>query len=156
MTRNDEAKPKQTRRRRATYVKRIEFRITDAQLDVATRARDAAVETTGRKITLSDIARAAFEDGCKSIIKAVQSTPARSGTADVRASEALERFTDEMQGLRTEIRRVGHNVNTMTKVANRTGMVSDDLEDVKAQLDMLDGRLVRIAEAAVDRTTWED
>lgn len=57
----------------------------------------------------------------------------------------VDGLIDGVQELRTEMRKVGHNVNQMAKVAHQTGQVTGDLDDVKRQLEAIDGRLVELA-----------
>lgn len=157
MTGNDEAKPKRTRRRRRTYAKRVELRLTEQQLDFITEARAAATEATGRNVSLSDVIRSAVEDGCKSIVDAMRSVPPRSGDRD-RVADAIEGFAEEQRQLRRDLRVMGNNVNQIAKVANASGEievgVSATLEEVKARLNEMDGRLVRIARATHEHSTW--
>lgn len=158
MAGNDEAKPKRTRRRRRTYAKRVELRLTEQQLDFITEARAAATETTGRKVSLSDVIRTAVEDGCASIVDAMRSVPPSGGDRD-RVADAIEGFAEEQRQLRRDLRIMGNNVNQIAKHANASGGLEDGvsatLEEVKAQLNEMDGRLVRIARATHERSTWQ-
>lgn len=157
MTGNDEAQPKRTRRRRRTFAKRVELRLTDRQLDFITEARAAATEATGRNVSLSDVIRSAVDDGCKSIVDAMRSVPPRGGDRD-RVADAIEEFAEEQRQLRRDLRVMGHNVNQIAKHANASGGledgVVDTLEEVKARLNEMDGRLVRIARATHEHSTW--
>lgn len=158
MTGNDEAQPKQTRHRRRTYAKRVELRLTQKQLDSITEGRAAATERLGRKFSLSDIIRRSIEDGCKSIVAAMRSMPPNGGDRD-RVADAIEGFAEEQRQLRRDLRIMGNNVNQIAKHANASGGLEDGvsatLEEIKAGLTEMDGRLVRIARATHDRSTWQ-
>lgn len=157
MTGNDEAKPKRTRRRRRTFAKRVELRLTEQQLDFVTEARAAATEATGRNVSLSDVIRSAVEDGCRSIVGAMRSVPPRGGDRD-RVADAIEEFAEEQRQLRRDLRVMGNNVNQIAKHANASGGLEDGvvdmLEEVRARLNEMDGRLVRIARATHEHSTW--
>jgi hypothetical protein len=155
MAMNDSAQPKQKRQRRSTYAKRVEIRLTEAQLDLAEQARAGASATAGRDVTLSDILRTVLVDGGKAIAAAASKAPTRSSADGDRIAETLDGFAEEQRLLRTEIRRIGHNVNALTKIAHQTGAAVDDLGEVKKQLAVLDERLVDIARAAQEHTSWE-
>lgn len=156
MTMDDEAQPKRTRKRRRTYAKRVELRLTESQLDLAKRARSAAIESAGRNVTLSEIVRSSIDDGCKSIIKSMRTAPARSGADGARLEEAFTALTDEIQAIRSEVRRVGHNVNAMAKIAHATGRADGDLSEVKEQLAAIDARLLEAATTAVTHMAGDD
>ena len=147
MTTNDEAQPKRRQRRR-TYAKRIELRLTEKQLEMVTEAREVFRRETGRSVSLSDIVRNAVEDGCAKLSAAARGDNVTSPVAGGAVSdEVLARFTDEIEETRTQVRRIGHNVNAMTKVAHTTGEVPADLREVRAQLDALQERLSGIEDA---------
>lgn len=148
MTTNDGAQPKKRRRRRSTYPNRFEVKLTDKQLEMVTEAQEVSLRATGRKVSLSDIVRNAVEDGCAKLSAAVRGDNATSPVAGGAVSdEVLARFTDEIEETRTQVRRIGHNVNAMTKVAHTTGEVPADLREVRAQLDALQERLNGIEDA---------
>ena len=66
MTQNDEAQPKQTRRRRATYPERIELRLSTQQRDRAEAlCAELNARSRGRRYTLSDVVRQSLDDGCQ-------------------------------------------------------------------------------------------
>ena len=130
VTMPDEAQPRRRGGRRAIYPKRVELRMTRAS------------EATGRTVTVSDIIREAVEDGCRRLAREQAQASARRGGADPGVVDGL---IDDVQELRTEMRKVGHNVNQMAKVAHLTGQVTGDLDDVKRQLEAIDGRLVELA-----------
>src|SRR5699024_12695560 len=54
---------------------------------------------------------------------------------------SFDRVVAEMEQTRSQVRRVGINVNAMTKVAHSSGEVPSDLADVRAQLDAVMPRL---------------
>ncbi|GAA1146824.1 hypothetical protein GCM10009672_18230 [Nesterenkonia lutea] len=143
MTIADEAQPKKARRRRATFPKRLELRVTDAQLALALSAREAAEERTGRKVTLSEVHRSALTDGCRSLI----SGPAPSTEVSIQALAVLDGVAEEMRLVRGDLRRIGHNANQLAVRAHHTGVVGD-VKDLLRQLVILDRRLVLIARKA--------
>lgn len=147
MTTKDEAQPKRRQRRR-TYTKRFELWLTAKQFEMVTEAREVFLRETGRSVSLSDIVRSAVEDGCAKLSAAVRGDNVTSPVAGGAVSdEVLARFTDEIEETRTQVRRIGHNVNAMTKVAHTTGEVPADLREVRAQLDALQERLSGIEDA---------
>lgn len=148
MTTNNGARPKKRRQRRRTYTKRFELWLTAKQFEMVTEAREVFLRETGRSVSLSDIVRSAVEDGCAKLSAAARGDKVTSPVAGGAVSdEVLARFTDEIEETRTQVRRIGHNVNTMTKVAHTTGEVPADLREVRAQLDALQERLSGIEDA---------
>lgn len=146
----DEAeKPKQTRRRRASFPNRIELRVNDAQLDLAERSRSAASVRLGREVSLSELHRSALEDGCKSLIEAIENRPAVDAGSQQQVTASLDSFADEMRLLRDEIRRIGHNANQLTRYAHtKEEMVQ--LDGVLEALESIDERLVQVAGEAIE------
>ena len=140
MTGADEAKPKRTRNRRSTYATRREVRLTEEHLAVVEQAI-AAAAARGRRITLSSILRAALVDGCQSMIAAMGLGLPSAGEAS-RAAAAADGLAEELRLLRTDLRRLGNNVNQLTHIAHQTGRLSADLTAVRAAIDQLDARLV--------------
>lgn len=153
MTKDDEAQPKQTRRRRSTYAKRVEFRLTEAQLDLAEEARKASSAAAGRNVTLSNIVRAALMDGCKTIVRAVSSAPAIGGADRERVAEALDGFAEELRLLRADVNGMKNNVNQVAKKANAAGSPTPEqfaeLRAHAAALVAVDQRL-----GALGKTAW--
>src|SRR5699024_3447640 len=124
MTGNDEAQPKRTRRRRRTFAKRVELRLTEGQPDCLTEARAAATGTAGREGRLSDGIGTAAEAGGKSIVDAMRSVAPSGGDRD-RVADAIEGFAEEQRQLRRDLRIMGNNVNQIAKHANASGGLED-------------------------------
>lgn len=155
MTERGEAKPKQRRRRRSTFPKRVELRMTESQFDLVVSRAAEATERLGRTVTFSDIIRDAVEDGCRRLGRSLQRSTTSVGDrlAGLLSPAAADRLLDELQQVRGEVRRIGHNVNQMAKVAHASGQVPDELATVKDELAALDASLVVLATrvAGVDR-----
>ena len=142
MTMHDEAQPRRRGGRRAIYPKRVELRMTQSSFDLAEESAKRATEATGRPITVSDIIREAVDDGCRRLAREKAQPMTQRGGVEPWMVDAL---IDGIQDLRTEARKIGHNVNQQTRLANQTGHPTDDLDDVKAQLEAIDGKLVKLA-----------
>lgn len=142
VTMPDEAQPRRRGGRRAICPKRVELRMTQSSFDLAEESAKRASEATGRAVTVSDIIREAVEDGCRRLAREQAQASTRRGGAD---PDVVDGLIDDVLELRTEMRKVGHNVNQMAKVAHQTGQVTGDLDDVKRQLEAIDGRLVELA-----------
>lgn len=148
MTGPGEAKPKRTRNRRQTYAKRVDFRLTEDQLEIVERAL-AAASARGRRATLSSILRSSLMDGCRSIIGAMEHRPLSSAQDAATAAHAIDDLAEELRLLRTDLRRLGNNVNQLTHIAHQTGRLSADLSAVRGAIDQLDTRLVSVAGRAL-------
>lgn len=138
MTMRVEAQPRQQRRRRVIYPKRVELRMTEGQFDAAEEAAQRATTAIGRTVTLSDIIREAVDDGCRRLARE-QSAPRRRAGVDAAAVDGL---VDALEELRIEVRRIGLNVNQLARVAHQAGQVTGDLDDIKEQLAGIDGHVV--------------
>lgn len=57
----------------------------------------------------------------------------------------LDALVEGITELRTEARRIGHNVNQQTRVVHATGQPTDALDEVKAQLADIDAKFMRLA-----------
>jgi hypothetical protein len=90
---------------------------------------------------LSSILRAALMDGCQSMIAAMELGLPSDGEAG-RAAAAADGLAEELRLLRTDLRRLGNNVNQLTHIAHQTGRLSADLTAVRVAIDQLDARLV--------------
>ena len=142
-----EVPPKRPRKRSRTFAKRVEFRLTGEQLDTANEARELASVAQGREVTLASVLRASLMDGCEQMIASLQRAQNGGGAVD---SAALDRVLAELQQVRTEVRRVGHNVNQIAAVANASGQVPDGLVGVQQELAALSGQLVRCGASLLD------
>lgn len=150
MTMDDEerkAPPNRQRKRSRTFAKRVEFRLTDEQFDTANEARELASAAQGREVTLSSVLRASLLDGCEQMIKSLQRAHNGGGAVD---TALLDRVLAELQDVRTQVRRVGHNVNQIAAVANASGHVPDGLVDVQQELSAISGQLVQLGESLLD------
>lgn len=143
----DEAQPKGKRGRRRTYAKRMHLMLTDEQLDLVAEARRVYGEQTGRIVSASDIVRSAVEDGCKKL--AAQASAAVTASGCGFDSQSVDRVVTEIEETRGQIRRVGINVNAMTKIAHGSGEVPSDLAEVRTQLDAVMRRLDGIEDAFI-------
>lgn len=141
-SKDDEAQPKRTRRQRLTYPKRVELRMTDEGYALAESSAAQATEKSGRKVTVSDVIREAVEDGCRRLVARLEK-PAKPAPAGLSPAQ-LDSLVDALQGVRDEVRRIGHNVNQMARVANADGTLPDDLADVKQRLAVIDGHVLTI------------
>ena len=140
-TKPDEAQPRRRGGRRAIYPKRVELRMTQESFDLAEESAKRATEATGRTVTVSDVIRAAVTDGCARLARE-QAQPVAPSSVEPWMLDALVEGITE---LRTEARRIGHNVNQQTRVAHATGQPTDDLDEVKAQLAAIDAKFMRLA-----------
>lgn len=142
MTMHDEAQPRRRGGRRAIYPKRVELRMTQSSFDLAAEAAQRVKEATGRPVTVSDIIREAVDDGCRRLAREQAQAPAREGGVEDWMVDGL---IDGIQDLRTQTRKIGHNVNQMAKVAHQAGQAPDDLDELKTQLEGIDDKLKAIA-----------
>jgi methyl-accepting chemotaxis protein len=86
-------------------------------------------------------------DGCEQMIASLQRSQRGAAALD---SGALDDVLAELQEVRSEVRRVGHNVNQIAAVANGSGQVPDGLAEVQAEMEALSQHLVRIGAAVLD------
>lgn len=138
-----EAAPKRQRRRNRTFTKRVEFRLTADQLDTANEACELASVARGKPVTLASILRASLLDGCEEMIASLQRSSRGSALLD---DGLMDDILEAFQDVRTEVRRIGHNVNQLTKVANATGEIPDDLRRAREDLDATTLNLARLGE----------
>lgn len=154
MPKDDEAQPKRTRRRRTTYPKRVELRMTDEGYALAESSAARLSEDTGRTITVSDVIRAAVDDGCKALARTQER--AASTPASGPSIEQLDAVVAAMQEVRDEVRRLGQNVNQIARVTHSTGAVPDGLTDTAKALAALDQRVLRLGMSALGYETTDD
>lgn len=141
MTGRDEAQPKQPRRRRKVFPKRVELRMTQESFDAAVRAAQQLSAAEGRTFTVSDIIRDAVEDGCERL---AQEMARGSGGGVGWPMDILDAVIDGVQEVRTDARRIGHNVNQIAKVGNTTGHVPADLAETREALADLDAKVLAL------------
>lgn len=157
MTQTDETQSKKTRRRRTTYAKRLELRISDSERKDIEQLIEMIDAQTGNRLSLSEAVRMFIRDGGKQIEDAAKrATSPPSAHNAGRTAEALEEFAEELRMTRTEIRRIGHNLNQIAHWANTEHRSPTGLNDAQNVLTEIDKRLVAIAKKAVDQTTWAD
>lgn len=161
MTQDDEAQPKQTRRRRATYPERIELRLSTQQRDRAEAlCAELNARSSGRRYTLSDVVRQSLDDGCRAIERGLRAAPA--GAADSASAEviddALTRFTDAVGDLRGDVSRMRDNLNRIAKGTHTVGVTTAaDLVETQRELEALDAvdkKLLDLIQAALFKTGW--
>lgn len=127
------------------FDKRVPVMLSEAQLSLIEDAKRQYKEATGVTVTTSELVRSALEDGCTTLVKradVVQEREARLGTKDVRA------LMTELQEIRSQVRRVGVNVNELTKLAHRTGRTPADLDGAREQLESMSAALVALERSA--------
>ena len=152
MTKADEPQAKRTRKRSTTYAKRVELRLTEEQFDSVHALSEASRAKGGRALSLSELLRASLDDGCKTIAAAIASRPAiGDGEAAVRLTEAFDEAADHLQQVRTEVRRIGHNVNQIARAANESGSVPEGLAEAQAELAHIGELLVALGKDFLDR-----
>lgn len=152
MTKDDEPQAKRTRKRTATYAKRVELRLTEEQFDRIHMQSEASRAEGDRALSLSELLRASLDDGCEKIAAAIASRPAiGDGEAAVRLTEAFDQAADHLQQVRTDIRRIGHNVNQIARVSNESGVVPEGLSEAQAELSYIRELLVALGEDFLDR-----
>lgn len=158
MTQTDEAEPKKTRRRRSTYAKRLELRISDGERKDIEQLVELVEGQTGKRLTLSEAVRMFIRDGGKEVTAAAKrGTGTASGHGDKdRVAEALEEFAEELRLTRTELRRIGNNVNQIARWSNAEEKAPAGLDDAEKLLAKMDRRLVAVAQKAVEKSTWEE
>ena len=65
--------------------------------------------------------------------------------------EAFDEAAARLQEVRTEVRRVGHNVNQVARVANESGSVPEGLAEAQAELSYIGELLVALGKDFLDR-----
>ena len=69
----------------------------------------------------------------------------------MRLTEAFDQAADHLQQVRTEVRRIGHNVNQIARVANESGSVPEGLSEAQAELAYIGELLVALGKDFLDR-----
>ena len=152
MTKADEPQAKRTRKRSTSYAKRVELRLTEEQFDRVHALSEESRAKGGRALSLSELLRASLDDGCERIAAAIAARPSvGDGEAAVRLTEAFDEAAARLQEVRTDVRRVGHNVNQIARVANESGDVPRWLPSAQLSLDYIDKLLVALGEDFLDR-----
>ena len=151
MTKDDEPQAKRTRKRSTAYAKRVELRLTEEQFDQIHALSEASRAKGGSTLSLSALVRASLDDGCEKIAAAIAARPAIEGDAAVRLTEAFDEAADHLQQVRTEVRRIGHNVNQIARVANESGVVPEGLAEAQAELSYIGKLLVALGKDFLDR-----
>lgn len=153
MTKDDEPQAKRTRKRTATYAKRVELRLTEEQFDSVHALSEASRAKGERALSLSELLRASLDDGCKRIAAAIAARPSvgDGGDAAVRLTEAFDQAADHLQQVRTEVRRIGHNINQIARVANESGVVPEGLAEAQTELAHIRELLFALGEDFLDR-----
>ena len=151
MTKDDEPQAKRTRKRTATYAKRVELRLTEEQFDRIHALSEESRAKGGRALSLSELLRASLDDGCEKISAAIAARPAIEGAGAVRLTEAFDEAADHLQQVRTEVRRIGHNVNQIARAANESGSVPEGLAEAQAELAHIGELLVALGKDFLDR-----
>ena len=152
MTKADEPQAKRTRKRSTTYAKRVELRLTEEQFDQIHALSEASRAKGDRALSLSALVRASLDDGCERIAAAIASRPAiGDGEAAVRLTEAFDQAADHLQQVRTDVRRIGHNVNQVARVANESGVVPEGLAEAQTELSYIRELLVALGKDFLDR-----
>ena len=150
MTKADEPQAKRTRKRSTTYAKRVELRLTEEQFDQIHALSEVSRAKGGSTLSLSELVRASLDDGCERIAAAIAARPAIEGGA-VRLTEAFDEAADHLQQVRTEVRRIGHNVNQIARAANESGSVPEGLAEAQAELAHIGELLVALGKDFLDR-----
>lgn len=151
MTKDDEPQAKRTRKRSTSYAKRVELRLTEEQFDRIHALSEESRAKGGRALSLSELLRASLDDGCEKIAAAIAARPALSDEDYRRVIEAFDEAAARLQEVRTEVRRVGHNVNQIARAANESGDVPRWLPSAQLSLDYIDKLLVALGEDFLDR-----
>lgn len=141
----DSAKRDRTRRQRTVFSKRLELRLTQALFESASETAQRLSEIRGRKVTVSDYIRMLIEDGGRGLIQGLER--ARRAPAGTMNQADADRVVAALQEVRDEVRRLGHNVNQMTKVANQSGEIPEDLDEVKQALNTIDEHVLDAAKS---------
>ena len=152
MTKDDEPQAKRTRKRSTAYAKRVELRLTEEQFDQIHALSEESRAKGGSTLSLSELVRASLDDGCETIAAAIAARPAiEDGEAAMRLTEAFDQAADHLQQVRTEVRRIGHNVNQIARVANESGVVPEGLAEAQTELSYIRELLVALGKDFLDR-----
>jgi hypothetical protein len=151
VTKADEPQAKRTRKRSTSYAKRVELRLTEEQFDQIHALSEESRAKGGSTLSLSELVRASLDDGCEKIAAAIAARPALSDDDRGRLIEAFDEAVDHLQQVRTDVRRVGHNVNQIARVANESGSVPERLTEVQAELVYIRELLVALGKDFLDR-----
>lgn len=133
------------RRQRTIFSKRLELRLTERQFRLASETAKRLSEIRDKKVTVSDYLRMLIEDGGKGLIQGLERVS--HAPAGILSQADVDRIVAALQEVRDEVRRVGHNVNQMTKVAHQSGQVADDLDGVKQALAGIDAHVLDAAKS---------
>ena len=150
MTKADEPQAKRTRKRSTSYAKRVELRLTEEQFDQIHALSEASRAKVGSTLSLSELLRASLDDGCEKIAAVIAARPAIEGGA-VCLTEAFDEAADHLQQVRTEVRRIGHNINQIARVANESGVVPEGLAEAQTELSYIRELLVALGKDFLDR-----
>ena len=151
MTKADEPQAKRTRKRSTAYAKRVELRLTEEQFDRIHALSKESRAKGGSTLSLSELVRASLDDGCEKIAAAIAARPAIEGAGAVRLTEAFDQASDHLQQVRTDVRRIGHNVNQVARVANESGVVPEGLAEAQTELSYIRELLVALGKDFLDR-----
>ena len=131
------------RRQRTVYSKRLELRLTERQLQLASETAQRLSAIRGKRVTVSDYVRLLIDDGGRGLVQRLERI-SQSPAGTLTQADA-DRVVAALQEVRDEVRRVGHNVNQMTVRAHQHGQVVDDLSEVNQTLAGIDAHVLDAA-----------
>ena len=133
--------------RRTEYPHRITVRLTDEEFSQVTVIRAALNRGVRGRVSTSDALRAVIMQEASELASLPEATASGTDWAAQRA--ALDQSVSALEGVRAQVRRIGSNVNQLTRLAHSTGAMPVGLSDTDAQLGKIKQRLDAIEDALI-------
>ena len=133
--------------RRTEYPHRITVRLTEdefTQLEVIRQALNRGVR---RRVSTSDALRAVIVNEASELASLPEVTTSGKDWAKQRV--ALDGAMEALESVRTQVRRIGTNVNQLTRLAHSTGAMPVGLSETARALNTLTRRLDAIEDGLV-------
>lgn len=142
---SDSADAKQTRR--TEYPHRITVRLTDEEFSQLEVIREALSEGQLGYVNTSDALRAVIMQEASELASLPEATA--SGTDWATRRVALDGAMEALESVKTQVRRIGTNVNQAVRLAHSSGVMPVGLSDTAKELSVMTRRLDAIEDALV-------
>ncbi|WP_099332489.1 plasmid mobilization relaxosome protein MobC [Actinomyces minihominis] len=138
-------------RRREERPNRITVRLSNTELDGLEVIREALEVGAGSDLTTSDVVRLLISTDADAYAAAMREGPSPDDLA--MQTGALDSAAEQLENLRSELRKIGVNLNQLTRVANVTDQVDRDavstvgvdLRNLTTKLDVIEDFLMDVA-----------